>query len=423
MSDTTANAPPPATPDATAPDTDVPAAMAFRILREARVQAMERAPRGVFVGGPVLGDDPESLRLRHTRGRRAVDSFRPDARYSTRLAGSHAYLGIASGHFGHAMAETIHRIVPTLAIEPNPSWVILGRRGGPEGFDRLPPICRTILALFGIDGRNTTVVTEDTIVERLLVVEAGADLGGAPKEWYLDRLATFTPALIAEAATRPTGGAAREPVVSERLYVSRSRLSEGSGLLGEAWLDAALEASGYTVFHPQEHALLDQMATYVAADVAVFAEGSACHGVELFGRGGLGHTVLLNRRQKRRSQFDHVLGPRSRRYSRFDGNRYLGSVLVEGKSPLVHLGVTLLDTEALARFMEEAGIGPLAAADRSGYLAAAEADLEAYIAAAPHKPQRFDPSLVAEVREAFRTAARGDGPVTVRPREPRRISS
>lgn len=374
-------------------------AMASRLLREARVEAMERRPRAVFIGGPVLGDDPESCRLRHTRNRRPVDRFDPDATFPGRLDGEYAYLGIAFSHFGHAMAEMIHRILPTRSLVPDPRWIILGRKGTPDDFARLPAISRTILALLGVDGTNCTVVNRNTIVERLLVVEAGADLAGRPKDWYFPLLEGVVPRLVGAAATaRP-----------QRLYVSRARLGPGSGVLGEGWLEGAFERAGFTVLHPQEHGLVEQMAFYAAAEVVVFAEGSACHGVELFGRGALGHTVLLNRRQIRRSPFDEVLRPRSRRYDRFDGNLFLGSVLTDGSDPLAHLGVALLDVVALSAFLAAAGIGPLPGAARGDYLAAAEADLEAYVAAAPDRPQTFDPALVDGVRAAFAAAAQRVG--------------
>ncbi len=154
------------------------------------------------------------------------------------------------------------------------------------------------------------------------------------------------------------------------------------------------------------------MAYYDHADVIVFAEGSACHGVELFGRQALGHSVLLNRRRKPRNQFDEVLRPRSRRYDRFDGNVPIGSVFMnEGGRPLHHRGVAYVDTAVLTRFAEAIGIGPLRQGSRTEYLAAAEIDLHAYLAAA-RDDHRFNPTLADDVSRAFDVAAQdGDGPI------------
>lgn len=263
-----------------------------RRIRNARVQATARPP-GQILGGPVLGDRPGARLLRHTRRRVPVDIFTPGLVDPVRLNGAYAYLGVSFGHFGHVMAETIHRIVPTRQIEPNPRWLIVAPRGNASDFTGLPSVCRTILALFGIDASNCTVIGTDAIVEELLIVEAGSDLGAGPKEWYLDQLRDHCPLRIDPDARR----------YPEKVYVSRSGLGYRSGILGEQVLEEALAASGFHNLHAQSLPLAEQFAHYAHAKVLIFAEGSACHGVELFGRGVLGHAILLNRRDQARTPF------------------------------------------------------------------------------------------------------------------------
>jgi hypothetical protein len=320
----------------------------------------------------MLSDRPRLQRLRHMRRREPVDSFASALVDPVRLRGSFAYLGIAFAHFGHIMAEMIHRIVPTRQIDPAPQWLIVAERGSSATFDALPALCRKVLALFGVDETNCTVVSADTIVEHLLIVEAGSDLGGGPKDWYLDLLRTAGPVPIAPDARYPA-----------KVYVSRSGLGADSGILGESVLEAALERQGFDILHSETLPLAEQIAHYANAQLLLFAEGSACHGVETLGRNMLGHTVLLNRRDQRRSQFVPVLAPRAARFDTFHANRYLGSAIVNAQGePLTNRGVTALALPELAAFLSRIGVAELEPISPIAYLAAAHHDLECYLARA-----------------------------------------
>ena len=64
----------------------------------------------------------------------------------------------------------------------------------------------------------------------------------------------------------------------DKLYVSRSALPAGRGnLIGEKELEARLSDEGYTIYHPQQHDIRHQIATYKAAKKVIAAEGSALH--------------------------------------------------------------------------------------------------------------------------------------------------
>lgn len=68
------------------------------------------------------------------------------------------------------------------------------------------------------------------------------------------------------------------PKGARRLYVSRSKLPlETAGMIGEDKLEALLERCGYTIFHPQNHSIRDQIATYRGAEDIIIADGSAAH--------------------------------------------------------------------------------------------------------------------------------------------------
>ena len=79
----------------------------------------------------------------------------------------------------------------------------------------------------------------------------------------------------------PWGSAAdveAEPV--EKLYLSRSALPDDKRLItGEVELEQALEASGWTIWHPQQHPLQVQVAALRAARVIAGFHGAAWHGL------------------------------------------------------------------------------------------------------------------------------------------------
>ena len=73
-------------------------------------------------------------------------------------------------------------------------------------------------------------------------------------------------------------GVEAEPV--EKLYLSRSALPDRCRLIpGEAELEQALAAKGWTIWHPQQHSLQVQVAALRAAEVVAGFHGAAWHGL------------------------------------------------------------------------------------------------------------------------------------------------
>lgn len=370
----------------------------FRTIQEAKIQA-RRGSLSHLTGGLVLGTGPAAAPFRHLRNGEPADAFRPNVDYTRRLEGHYAYLGFALGHFGHVMSEMIHRILPTRLHEPDPRWIIVARSGGGKALRNLPPIAKHVLKFLDVRERHCEILTEDAVVESLHISEAGCHLGGTAGAAYLDLLNAYTlPKLDARRRDRP---------YPARVYVSRSSLGPESGYLGESYVEEALARCGYTVFRPQNHTLIEQLQTYRRAEVLIFGEGSACHGAELFGGGALQHTVLLNRRQLSRDQFIPLLSSRSRRFDHFRENVPLGSMYVHGNdAPLIALGVTLFRLPALVAFLGSIGVAAPQDISIPHYLEAAEADLEAYIAAERAGPHRMDPARADGLRDNFGAAAK-----------------
>ncbi len=374
------------------PDTDADAArwsialarnglgLVHRAIADAMVHAflppvVGPAGRG-FRGGPVLSETADDLALRHCRAGRPIDSFPPRAEPTGLLNGAFAYGGPYTDHFGHAMAEMIHRVLPSRALFDCRRLLFVGPSTGwpPSPFDSLPPVMRAALEFLQVDPRTVTVIHDTRVVEHLHIAQQGSDLSGGPRPGYLTLLAAFTPARL---------GALHDGTpAAERLYVSRSRVIHGGLLLGERYLEDLLQQEGWTVLHPQELPLTGQMQAYHRARQVLFAEGSACHGVELFGTGGLAHCVLLPRRAASLHVFEAALRPRSRRFDVLPCATLLGGIVADGQTgtALENLGVSLLNFDELAPALRRLELADLPSLSLAAYRRAAQADLAAHIA-------------------------------------------
>lgn len=376
--------------------------LAYRRIPNAQVQAFDwpilgPLPRG-FRGGPVLTEEVDAP-LRHVRRGRPVDSFRPDEGYEDRLAGQYVYAGPIVDHFGHYMAECVHRIVTAR---------IRGLRFPPlfvssHGFDpyptyhAFPDFMKETLAFLGIRPSEAVVINRNTIVEVLHITEPGSELAGAPKPGYADALTEFSTPKLDE-----RHGTTRRP---RKLYVSRSALRPQGMLLGEAWFEEQLERDGFTIFRPEEWRISPQLDHYRKAEIVVFPEGSACHGTELLGTGMMGRCFLLPRRSRQEARkFERIVAPRSREFSLLSScTEYLGTAAVDRQTrePHRHLGATWLDLGGTIAAFRRAQMGTLQSASLQDYRAAAETDLQRYLEFQARPGGRFDEAGARALTEAF----------------------
>ncbi|MGR3541707.1 MAG: glycosyltransferase family 61 protein [Hasllibacter sp.] len=214
------------------------------------------------------------------RSGRVTNSPPPPAAAAERLAGRHLYAGQFWVHFGHFLSESTARL-----------WA------DPAGLDgivfvpkrparKLAPLAwqQAFLTLAGLGDLPVRILHEPTEVERLVVPGQGFGLGeiarGTPEMHALARR-------IAGAVPQGGGG---------DLYLSRSGLSgnEGSALCEDA-LEENLAASGYEIYHPQQHPLPDQIARYRAARRVVSLDGSALHLLGFAGHPGQ-RVAMIKRR-------------------------------------------------------------------------------------------------------------------------------
>src|SRR5271165_342933 len=127
--------------------------LARRTVVNARVQAFTKleGPRGeAFIGGPVL-EGPADSRLRHCSHEGLPnDGINPNAEYPGLLEGEWNYVGPVHHHFGHVMAEMVHRILPSMQMFKWGNWLAVTGPGAGTMFVDLPPAYRAAVGFLGV---------------------------------------------------------------------------------------------------------------------------------------------------------------------------------------------------------------------------------------------------------------------------------
>jgi hypothetical protein len=300
------------------------------------------------------------------------------------------------------MSEAIHRIIPSTLLGCRGPWVFVSAAQDRTytSFERLPGFAREVLGFLGVKASELRVVTENTIADRLFVTEQGSELGFGPKPGYLADLHEYTtPRLDALHGNEPRFA---------KVYVSR-RACVGN-FLGEDYLEEQLKAEGFSVIQPETLPVSVQMDIYRKADVLVFNEGSACHGVELLGQDTLRNCYVLARRRWN-SSFETILQPRARQFANSSGHSFIGSVFVDTRTgrPVMPWGVALFDARQLVSFFRDHAIARLPHFNEKQYMRAAEAHLRSYLESARASGKTLcDESVVGNMLRTFeRATARG----------------
>ncbi len=170
--------------------------------------------------------------------------------------------GVVGPHFGHVITQSIGRLWMS---ETLPSELPILFVGANTKMDRIPEYFAEILGILGI-GNPLVLVTEPTRVGKLYMGPELCNLERRPPAdpFFLDWLQRHRP----------------EPQVDPglSLYISRSRIGPGPGqFLQETILEAAFEAEGYRIVHPETLDIPGQIELYRTAKRLVFADGSAVH--------------------------------------------------------------------------------------------------------------------------------------------------
>ncbi|MEW9918514.1 FkbM family methyltransferase [Marimonas sp. MJW-29] len=173
--------------------------------------------------------------------------------------------GVLWMHFGHFLVESTARLWALEHLGEKIDGVLFVPKR-PRNGSEVTDFQRRLVAAMGTEA-DVACAGSPERVERLIVPGQGFGLGP---------MISGTDAF--RKAMRDRLGKSITADGPEKLYISRSKLPAGRGnLIGETELEAHLSAEGYTIYHPQEHDIDHQIATYKAARKVIAAEGSALH--------------------------------------------------------------------------------------------------------------------------------------------------
>jgi hypothetical protein len=204
------------------------------------------------------------------------------------------YGGPLIDHFGHMVADGLHRIWPIHAFDfARELPVVFLSRGG------LPPNDQRwlwdIFALCGLERDRVRVLQRVTRFATLHVPALGRVMGEPARiEGY------------GEIFPRPTSQRPRERKRAGLMYVSRHRHLHSGGYFGEGYLQRTLESCGFSVVYPEDHRPLEFVDMLRSVRGAVFAEGSAIHNLDLIGRSGI-EVFVVGRKGGAQERFAPIL--------------------------------------------------------------------------------------------------------------------
>lgn len=177
------------------------------------------------------------------------------------------YGGVLFWHFGHFLAESLHRLWCLDAIKhQGPVYFHVPTKDGQRYYTELPAYAEEALNLLGITGDRVQMITSPLRFRSIHVPEQGRILGGEGNDEYASHIRH-----ISLSATNRCG----------TLYISRSQHLHSGGILGELCLERILEAKGFDVIRPETIGLGEFARKVNNYDTLVFSEGSAVHVLEL----------------------------------------------------------------------------------------------------------------------------------------------
>jgi hypothetical protein len=191
------------------------------------------------------------------------------------LSGRWIWGGVLLNHFGHFLTESTGRLWALDALEGAIDGIVfISKRdtADEKGALDMQPYHRVFFDLLGIDV-PIRILTRPTRIDSLEVPGQGFGIG---------QIASGTAPFRAFIHNRFAKDIA--PDGPENLYVSRSELGAvRGGILEEKRVEKSLESCGYAIFHPQKHALTEQLARYKAARKIISLDGSALHLLAMVG--------------------------------------------------------------------------------------------------------------------------------------------
>lgn len=216
-----------------------------------------------------------------------ISAFAGDT--NTVVDGPCIYGGPIIYHFGHMVAECIHRIWARTAFDYlGDAKVAFQTRFNTE----LPQWFYPVLKLCGVSQDQVILIDQPTRFRELHVPEQGRLLGGRKRfDAY--------PSLFPLIEVTPDHS-------DQKIYVSRSTHLYSGSYFGESYIERCLSSNGYAIIYPEKLPTEALTMKLAGARKIVFAEGSAIHNLELCGK-VKAEVFVIGRRNGANGRFRYIL--------------------------------------------------------------------------------------------------------------------
>ncbi len=212
---------------------------------------------------------PEGHCWRYTSGPITLEPEFPDLEEEPeRIEGRWLFGGLLYGHFGHFLCETTSRLWALDQLD-DVDGIIFYPKNRMTHERRHYRHQLPFFAAMGLteDKIRFRAPQKPTVIEQLAIAEPG---------FGIERMIEGRPEY--RAYMQANLGRDIMPEGAEDIYISRSKLpSKRGSVLLETLIESRMENAGYTIFHPQNHALEEQIAAYKAAKRIVSLDASSLH--------------------------------------------------------------------------------------------------------------------------------------------------
>jgi capsular polysaccharide biosynthesis protein len=276
--------------------------------------------------------------------------------------------GVYQWHFGHTIAEFVHRLWILEREEFKNATVLFI---APKGHTYAMDFFKETMAYLQV--KKWRIIDEPCIVDKLIIAEQGKTLGVASHKKYTDYLVR-----LAEINRLQESKSGKWP---DKVAIMRGHI-KGRRFLAEQHLTNYLEAQGYYIFKSDKYPIREQLATIANAKKIIISDGSACHLFDLLPT--IEAKVCFLARPLKIKLSNHSLKPKVRAvYNYADTSHLLIPLNNEGKRRKTK-ALLYADLDKIISFMKRCGfletgapsiIKPDYAADIDNYLAGLDRSL------------------------------------------------
>lgn len=248
------------------------------------------------------------------RGREYVLPPPVDSRPTAHLAAA-VFGGFLFDHYGHFLLESLGRLWFADADRDTPVVWIAGTGG------TWRPWMTELADLVGVGADRRVLNADDGALEvgSLLVADQGFEVNRYLHPWLLDRLAVV-----------PAG----DPTPGHHVWLSRSALGDIAGVDEEVEIERRLADEGWSIVHPEQLTVAEQVTLLRSAAHVSGIEGSAFHTlvllrgfrgtIDVLDRHGSPNFDVINRVQGLDLQRHALVGGEARVWKRPNGSRDVG---------------------------------------------------------------------------------------------------